>query len=652
MKKFFSKNKKIIIPLFILVILALFLYPHISYADTGGSVAKVLGWIIYPFIWIFGKLAILFLDMLIGIAQYSNFIHSSAVTYGWIVVRDLCNMFFVLILLIIAFASILRIESYNLKTWLPKLVIMAVLINFSKLICGIFIDFTQVIMLTFINAIKDIAGANLTEMLGIDKILSASDTAGADVGFFSIIGSMILALVLVVIATVVILTVMVMLAMRIVIIWIYVVLSPLAYLLASFPQGQQYSQRWWADFSKNLIIGPVIAFFLWLSFASLGGINSEKDIKDMQKNNSLPEGVIDPATAGATTSNTVSAAATKAGSKDNMTLFVISIGMLLGGMMIAQEMGGQAGKVVGKGMGKLQAMGAGSLKMGKRVTGVERAENAYKSYKQQKDSKRQELAQRDAGSMLKAEGKVKQAVASVPQKVGGAIIQPLKKRSGVSDEQIKQKESDIKQKEKEREELIKMNIDGEIKMIKDKEEANKNLPAEIQTLETERRDKMVALENEYRANYGNRGEQQRIEAEMTQVNSQYQSQIDPKRAVLAEIESDKNRVITSYNNVASEKVGNISEIKSDDERKEKIENEYTDLSKKKRKSERIEKWGAVAGGALAMAGGFGLGALGVPGAGAAVVTAGATAFGRKRIKHAGNDALDLASNYNGSQITK
>jgi hypothetical protein len=42
-----------------------------------------------------------------------------------------------------------------------------------------------------------------------------------------------------------------MLVMRIVMIWIYVVLSPLAYLLASFPGGQQYSSRWWKDFTSN-----------------------------------------------------------------------------------------------------------------------------------------------------------------------------------------------------------------------------------------------------------------------------------------------------------------------------------------------------------------------------------------------------------------
>lgn len=671
MKNFFSKNKKIIIPLFILVILALFLYPHISYADTGGSVAKVLGWIIYPFIWIFGKLAILFLDMLIGIAQYSNFIHSSAVTYGWIVVRDLCNMFFVLILLIIAFASILRIESYNLKTWLPKLVIMAVLINFSKLICGIFIDFTQVIMLTFINAIKDIAGGNLTEMLGITKILKASDSS-AEVGFFSIIGSMILALVLVVIATVVILTVMVMLAMRIVMIWIYVVLSPLAYLLASFPQGQQYSQRWWADFSKNLIIGPVIAFFLWLSFASLGGLNSEKDINDMNKNTSFSESLA--STEAGATSTSVSAAATEAGSKDNMTLFVISIGMLLGGMMIAQEMGGQAGKVVGKGMGKLQAMGAGSLKMGKRVTGVERAENAFKSYKQQKDSKRSELAQRDAGSMLKAEAKAKQGLAYVPQKVGQGIAYYPKQWSGVSNKQIKQKEEALRQKETGKKNLIEQGTQLRTDLDKSKGDKDTLLKVEgelqlISDLENEKNTKLADYNNRIAAAFA--AGDPTLAGSLTTERDNTVADYDQR------IQTKENEAVNSFNavtglnttssadvaaNLPQAKINRDAEISfkegdisANDTRiqalSDNIENDNKDLAQRRKKSEKIGKWGSVIGGALTMATGLALGGVAAP-VGAGMVVTGAAAFGRKRIKHAGNDALDLASNYNGSQISK
>lgn len=363
MKSFFSKNKKKIIAISSIFLFAslFFLYPSVALAEDGENVAKVLGWIIFPFIWIMGQLATLLLGVLIKIAQYNDFINSSAVSYGWVVVRDLCNMFFVLILLIIAFASILRVDSYNLKTWLPKLVIMAVLINFSKLICGIFIDFAQVIMLTFVNAFKDIAGANLTDMLGITKILNFDSSANPKVTAWTIIGSMVLALVVSVIAVVVILSMLAMLAMRIVLIWIYVVLSPIAYLMAAFPQGQPNSQRWWSDFSKNVIVGPILAFFIWLAFASLGGVEGEEQIKKIQAGEEIKSGFENNET------DQASQVLTEAGSPDNLIKMIISIGMLLGGLMLAQEMGDRSGAIAGKGLAKLQTMGAGSLKVGKNI---------------------------------------------------------------------------------------------------------------------------------------------------------------------------------------------------------------------------------------------------------------------------------------------
>lgn len=369
MKSFFSKNKKkiIAISLSVFLLAIFFFFPSICFAQAdksipGGGVAKVVGWIIFPFVWIMGKLAVILLGILVKVAQYNDFIGSAAVTYGWVVVRDLCNMFFVLILLIIAFASILRIDSYNLKTWLPKLVIMAVLINFSKLICGIFIDFAQVIMLTFVNAFKDIAGANLTEMLGITKMLDFDQGTTGDVTAWSIVGSMILALIFSVISVVVILTMLVMLAMRIIYLWVYIVLSPLAYLTAAFPQGRSKSERWWTEFSQYVVVGPVLAFFIWLAFVSLGGVAGSDEMKNFGVEKT--SNVLNEADSSVPAGNV---ALTEAGSEENMIKFIISVGMLLGGLMLAQEMGGKVGAIAGKGMAKLQTMGAGSLKVGKNI---------------------------------------------------------------------------------------------------------------------------------------------------------------------------------------------------------------------------------------------------------------------------------------------
>ena len=90
-----------------------------------------------------------------SILDYTTEILSGAPVYaGWVITRDIVNMFFILALVIIAFATILRIETYGIKALLPKLIIMALLINFSYLACGIIIDATHITANSFINEIK------------------------------------------------------------------------------------------------------------------------------------------------------------------------------------------------------------------------------------------------------------------------------------------------------------------------------------------------------------------------------------------------------------------------------------------------------------------------------------------------------------------
>jgi len=335
-----------------LLVAGSFLVGHSAHADVGATVAAILGKFIELIIWIVGKLLIVLINILIWIASYNSFITSDAVTKGWTIVRDLANMFFVVILLIIAFATILRVEQYSYKKLLPKLLIMAVLINFSKLICGIFIDVAEVIMLTFVNGFKDIGGGNLTDMLGLQNILSfnLSNSSSPDVTFSSVAGAYILALIYVLVALVVITVMVCVLAMRMIMIWIYIVLSPLAYVLSAFPAGQKYSSQWWGNFSKYVITGPLLAFFIWLSFVTVTPNSTGTTLLG----NTPKPGYSLNESASVSDINTVSVGVTKAGSMDNMIKFIISIGMLMGGLMITQQMGGAIGNIAGKGMSTIQ----------------------------------------------------------------------------------------------------------------------------------------------------------------------------------------------------------------------------------------------------------------------------------------------------------
>ncbi|MFA7601053.1 MAG: hypothetical protein WCY43_02370, partial [Patescibacteria group bacterium] len=561
----------------------------------------------------------------------------------WTLVRDLCNMFFILILLIIAFATILRVEQYNLKTWLPKLVLMAVLINFSKLICGVFIDVTQVIMLTFVNGFKNLAAGNLTSMLNVTEILSFSQSNSKDVTGWTILGSIILALIFSIVSVVVILTMLVMLAMRIIMIWIYVVLSPLAYLLASFPQGQSYSQRWWTDFSKNLIVGPVLAFFIWLSFASLGGVEGSRDINKMKRDSNPDNGDIG--------AENFSISVTEAGSQDNVTKFIISIGMLLGGLMIAQEMGGMAGSVAGKGMAKLQAMGSGAMnsvsKGTKRVTGIERAQNALKVRQSMKEGVRQERAQKDAGALLRAESKAKKAIASVPDKGRQLVDRGMQRAFGVNSTQTKINEA--KEQRKALEEK-KKKIEVEFKDSIGKGDAMISQANNLEQTQT----RFNQLQAETQKNPGNleaKEELKMVGADLSMMKKNAGLAVNADETAVAvkvkQLRDDGKAAVKPLEDVNSQISAKDSEI----QQREII------LNRNKRRAEIGSKALAGVGGAAlgttlaVMTGGAAIGGLGAVAAGA--LTGGVAGVGgRKKIMRAGESDADLASNHNNSQISK
>src|SRR5665811_214452 len=354
MKKLLNK-KKVIIAITLLVIVYFVFSTQVVSAQTDspwyinliGSIAaglvSVLGWIL-------AKL----MGILIYIAQYDNFTNSAVIINGWAMVRDISNMFFVVILMIIAFGTILHLENYNYKKWLPKLILMAILINFSKTICGLLIDVSQVVMLTFVNAFSKIGAGSLTNMLGIENW---QDLQGnKDIVGWEVAAAYVLAVIYAFIALATVAAMVAMLVMRIIMIWVYVVLSPFAYLLSAFPGGSSYASQWWKEFTKNLIVGPILAFFIWLSFAALGTPTSDGGAQNALGNFNGTDDDI----AGKITDGSVK----NYGKSDLMIQFIVSIAMLIGGMKIAQEIGGAAGGVAGKTFGKVKGlglMGAGAV---------------------------------------------------------------------------------------------------------------------------------------------------------------------------------------------------------------------------------------------------------------------------------------------------
>ena len=213
---------------------------------------------------------------IVPLLQYNKFSTSEVVSAGWTITRDAINMFFVVILIVIALGTILGSNKYSWESSVPRLLIFAVIINFSKTLCGLMIDISQIFTLTFVNALKDIAGGNFVTFLGLSQILSTSPTAmvtgGEAAKGFEYFASAVAAVFMMLFVFAMMCAMVAILAYRIVMLWVLVAVAPLAWFVggAKGVIGAKGYEQWWSNFKCMLAVGPIISFFLWLSLSVAG----------------------------------------------------------------------------------------------------------------------------------------------------------------------------------------------------------------------------------------------------------------------------------------------------------------------------------------------------------------------------------------------
>ena len=302
MKKFLTKNKKYIGWLLLFaVVLSFVILPVIvlaadfTDAPTKGDwswIGQVVGWFsgeallfVSSFIssilgGFFGLIISLEAKIIDYILSSTNFPLTTApiVTLGWGITRDLANMFFILILLIIAFATVLKIQSYAIKQLWWKVLVAALLINFSLVIAGFVIDFTQVLTQFFL---KQITGGGIgtmtTKLAASMQILNfyrpappTSIPGGiaqfASSGFAAVAG-IILTLVGLVITTFVFGAAMVFLIVRILYLWLLLIFAPIVWMLWILPATSDQFSKWWHSFIQWAFFAPIFVFMIYLSLS-------------------------------------------------------------------------------------------------------------------------------------------------------------------------------------------------------------------------------------------------------------------------------------------------------------------------------------------------------------------------------------------------
>lgn len=273
----FTKNKKFkfLAVVGVCVVIGFFTYCRVARADTSemltlifGTPLNILAGFLSAVLGIVGSA----LDWVLSATALKLVKDNEVINIGWTVVRDLVNMFFILILLVVAFAKVLGISKYRENIVIIRLVVAALLINFSKVICGFFIDVSNLLTMFFVKGVQGGSiGENLANALKIQNLFSSGLSVGAfgsvqsgKISTTSVMITLIFVNVMLAVAAVVFLMLTIMLLVRMVYLWVLVMLSPAAW-FGWILSGNLNFGDWWNKFWKNIVIAPAAAFYIYLA---------------------------------------------------------------------------------------------------------------------------------------------------------------------------------------------------------------------------------------------------------------------------------------------------------------------------------------------------------------------------------------------------
>lgn len=196
---------------------------------------------------------------------------------GWSSIRDLANMLIVLGFVVVGIATTLRIREYEAKKFLGPLLIIAILINFSGLFCGLIIDASTLTMKGLATGTSTMGSTFYAQIEATEKTSICTALQAGEVGNYITISVMYGFIYLAI--TICFFYLACMLIARYAVLGILFMLSPLAFVFWAFPfpQAKKLWSQWWENFLKWAFIGVGICFFLNITgrmlqtFSSLEG---------------------------------------------------------------------------------------------------------------------------------------------------------------------------------------------------------------------------------------------------------------------------------------------------------------------------------------------------------------------------------------------
>lgn len=240
-----------------------------QFLSTEGASTCVIpgvGWIVCPIVSFLADIAdsaFVFLSDNFLRVDIQTVSPTSGTYSAWQIMRSFANVGFVILFLIIIFSQLTGqgISNYGIKKMLPRLVVTAILVNTSFLICQLAVDLSNIIGVS-IKAAFDAIGGGLeggTYNPGDDSGnwigIATAVLAGAGIAWalgLSVILPFLIG------AVVALVMVFIILVVRQMLIILLTVIAPLAFIAFLLPNTEQWFKKWRQMFTALLLVFPVI----------------------------------------------------------------------------------------------------------------------------------------------------------------------------------------------------------------------------------------------------------------------------------------------------------------------------------------------------------------------------------------------------------
>jgi hypothetical protein len=302
----------------------------------------------------------------LGLQFRLNVFNSPAVQSGFGATLALANLGFVILLIIVAIATILHRESYNYKKSLWRLVVMAILVNFGLVLTAPIVSFANGMtnyfiasinggstsVISFVNKLnQDVSPSAANQPNNCDNLGNAAQTGllspqqiqqlcpPQSTSPSTTISQALLALVFSIIFQIVIIIAFFSIAMLVFLsyFWltILLILLPFAWVAWIFPKYQGQFGKWWGHFIKWTFSTPIAMFFIWVALTI--------------ENASAYFTTVGQAGGGVANNTAAAGIARTIGSSvsfNQLITDVVVLGVMVGGLMAASEVTKHAGGVV------------------------------------------------------------------------------------------------------------------------------------------------------------------------------------------------------------------------------------------------------------------------------------------------------------------